>query len=123
MRAILGIRILAYNNMPIFEIHVHQTVNLDEVVSKLDHIIKHQHEIMGTIQDLTSKISELETAWTQENQEIVDKLTALQSEVASLKETIANSGTPQQIDEQIARIDALIVDVKDTVTPDETPEP
>lgn len=108
--------------MALFEFHIHNHVDLEEVTKKLNSIIKHQHDIMGNIQDLNNKIAELKAAWDTENQEISDKLTGLQTEVQSLKDIIAAQGTPEQIDEAIAKIDEIIVDVKDTVQPEPTPE-
>lgn len=106
----------------LFEFHIHNHVDLEDVHKKLDHIIKHQHEIMANITDLQNKLAELKSAWDTENQEITDKLTGLQTEVQSLKDIIAAQGTPEQVDAAIATIDEMIVDIKDTVEPDPAPQ-
>lgn len=41
------------------DIHVHNTFNIDgrEILQRLDHIIKHQHEIMGALDDIKAKLA------------------------------------------------------------------
>lgn len=72
------------------------TINIkgdfDALEKKLDIIINQNIRIMGTIQDLNNKITELETAWTTENEEIKAKLDEGTAEIARLREVIANQG-------------------------------
>lgn len=43
--------------MALFEFHIHNHVDLEEVHKKLDHIIKHQHEIMSALSEVKEQLA------------------------------------------------------------------
>lgn len=111
--------------LPDIHIHVHQHGN-EEVLLKLDHIIKHQHEIMATVAELNAKVTELQAAVDAEQQEIADALAALQAEVQRLTDIIAAGGgvTPEELQTVVDNLNAVISDVTSTIPnlPPPTPE-
>lgn len=111
--------------MPLFEIHIHLNVKLDEVQESLNHIIKHQHEIMATIQELNDKVTELQAAVDTEQQEIANALAALQTEVQRLTDIIASGGaaTAEQLQAVVDNIETVIADVKNSIPNLPDPEP
>jgi hypothetical protein len=108
-----------------FEIHIHQTVDVNQVEKKLDRIIKQNTELMATIQELNQKVADLQAAVDTEQQEVSNALAALQAEVQRLTDII-NSGTgatPEQLQTVVDNINGIIEDVKTTIPNLPEPEP
>jgi seryl-tRNA synthetase len=102
--------------MSLIEIHIHGTINVDDIKLKLN-------TIMATLADLQAKITELETTVNEEQQEVANALAALQQEVNDLKEIIAQNPTPEQVQEIADNIDTIIADIRTTIPNLPDPEP
>lgn len=76
--------------MPWFEIHIHQTVDTNEVVKKLDRIIKQNTTIMAKQEQFEAVLGRIDTATNK----IAEQLRAL-------KDQIANQGLPSEIEDQV----------------------
>jgi chromosome segregation ATPase len=98
---------------------------MGEVLSKLNHLIQHQHEIMAQIDDLKTQVADLkqqtadlQTSVDAEQAQIAALLetnaqvvTDLNTQIAALQEQIANSPTPEALNEVIAGL----TEVKDSL--------
>jgi len=103
--------------MALIDFHIHITADLDSVNKTLDHLLKHQHEIMATLAELTAKVTELQAAVDTEQQEIADALAALQAEVQRLTDIISAGGgaTAEELQVVVDTINGIISDVQSTI--------
>lgn len=108
-----------------FEIHIHQTVDVNEVEKKLDLIINQNTQIMATIAELNQKVSDLQAAVDTEQQEVANALAALQTEVQRLTDIIAAGGqaTAEELQTVVDNINTIIEDVKTTIPGLPAPNP
>ena len=65
-----------------FEIHIHQTVDTNEVVKKLNRLIKQNTEIMGELEDINAQLDRIDTAHT-----------AIKKDLDFIKKKLENAGT------------------------------
>lgn len=101
--------------MALFEFHITNNVDLEEVTKKLDHIIKHQHEIMATIAELSAKVDTLQTALDAEQEQIAAAIAALKQTVTDLNAIIAEGGTAEERQALSDKLDAVITDLQGTI--------
>lgn len=100
------------------EIHVHVHNHSDaNVLHKLDHIIKHQHEIMANISELTAKVDALQASLDAEQQQIADAIAALNQSITDLQALIADGGTAEDRQALADKLDAIKTDLEGTVAP------
>jgi len=115
--------------MATVENHFHNHVDIDFLIKKLDHILKHQHEIMGKIDELTSEIQTLKTSVAEERAEVNAKLDEQTAKIDQLQQAVNDGGTPEQLTSLIAEVKTINEEVKGIYTaPTEgggepTPEP
>lgn len=108
--------------MALFEFHIHNHVDLEEVTKKIDHILTHQHEIMATIADLTAKVDALETALNAEQEQIKEAIEGLQATIDELRANEAANGTPEERQALADKLDAIKTDLEGTIA-DTPPTP
>jgi chromosome segregation ATPase len=103
----------------------HNHVDMGEVLGKLNHLIQHQHEIMALIDDLKVQVADLKQQTTElqasvdlEQSQIAALLetnaatvTSLNQQIAALQEQLANSPTPEALQEVITGL----TEVKDSI--------
>lgn len=109
-----------------FEIHIHQTVDTNEVEKKLNRIIKQNNDTMASIAQLTQKVDALQAALDAEQQEIQDAIAALNTTLQELRDQIANNegGTVEERQALADKLDAIKTDLEGTVNNAPTePEP
>lgn len=82
--------------MALFEFHIHNQVDLEEVNKKLDHLLKHQHELMGQLDDIKAKLALQDTA-----------INGLQADLDFIKGKLANVEGGLTADE-VAELNTLI---------------
>lgn len=101
-----------------FTIDINVNINptqQSEVLEIVKKLFTQNQTIMATIADLTAKVAELEATVNTEQQEIADALAALQAEVTRLTDIIAAGGTPEALQAEVDKIQAIIDDVKSTI--------
>ena len=107
-----------------FEIHIHQTVDTNEVEKKLNRIIKQNTELMSKITDIEAQVDALQTKLDAEQQEIQDAIGALNTTIQELRDQIAGGATDTEALDRIAtKLTDITADLEATVTPPPTPEP
>lgn len=112
-----------FRPMAWFEIHIHQTVDVNEVVKKLEKIINQNTNMAKSIADLSAKADELQTALDLVQSKVEENTATLQAEIQELKDIIAAGGSGAELDAVFAKLDATLVDLNTTFPPTEpTPE-
>lgn len=109
-----------------FEVNVNlKGTNESEVIELLNKIFKQNSHTMAKIDDLNDKITTLQQTVNDEQQEIANALSALQTEIQGLKDIIAAGGTAtdEQLQTAITNIDAIIEDVKTSIPNLPSPTP
>lgn len=104
-----------------FEIHIHQTVDVNEVVRKLEKIIKQNTEMAKNIADLSAKADELQIALDNVQAKVQENTATLQAEIQELKDIIAAGGSGAEIDAVFVKLDATLVDLNSTFPPVDPP--
>lgn len=88
---------------------------LEGVKEKLDHLIKHQHQIMSTQAELAAQLSEVAAQVEKAKAEITAK-------IADLETAIGNAGnTTPEVDAALAALKASVQGVDDIVPDAPTP--
>ena len=107
-----------------FEIHIHQTVDTNEVEKKLNKIIKQNTELMSKITDIEAQVDALQTKLDAEQQEIQDAINALNATVQELRDQIAGGATDTEALDRIAtKLTEITTDLEGTITPEPPVEP
>jgi phage-related tail protein len=78
-----------------FEIHIHQTVDTNEVEKKLNRIIKQNTDLMATVAQLNEKVDLLQTTIDETQAAALEKITTLETTVQELRDQIANGGSTE----------------------------
>jgi chromosome segregation ATPase len=96
----------------------HNHVDMGEVLSKLNHLIQHQHELMSLTDDLKAQVASLkedlaslQTSVDLEQSQIAallatnaEVVSGLNAQIATLQEQLANSPTPEALQEVITEL-------------------
>lgn len=107
--------------LPDIHIHIHAH-GFDGLEKKLDHILTHQHQIMGTLAEIKTEFETLKTAIAEERAQATAKLAELQASIDALTLNISEGGTTEERDALIADITTQIAEVK-AIIPDPATEP
>lgn len=94
--------------MALFEFHITNHVDIDSINSKLN-------QIMATLQELSAKVDELQTALDAEQQQIADAIAALQQTVTDLQAQLTDGGTTEERQAVLDKLNAVITDLQGTV--------
>lgn len=70
---------------------------------------------MPTIQELSAKVDELQTALDDEQKQIADAIAALQTTVSDLQGQVAAGGTDADRQAVVDKINAVITDLQGTI--------
>lgn len=104
--------------MALFEFHIHNHVDADSINSKLDKLMALIDDLKTQVADLKQQTTDLQAAVDLEQQQIASLLetnaatvTALNQQIASLREQLANSPTPEALQEVITGL----TEVKDSI--------
>lgn len=106
------------------ELHIHlHHHGLERLENKINRLIILTKKTMATLEEVTQKLAELQTAVDNEQQEIANALALLQDEVQRLTDIIAAGvgATPEQLQTVVDTINVIISDVKATIP--NLPEP
>jgi phage-related tail protein len=97
-----------------FEIHIHQTVDTNEVEKKLNRIIKQNTDLMATVAQLNEKVDLLQTTIDETQAAALEKITTLETTVQELRDQIANGGSTEELQAIADKLDAATADLKST---------
>ena len=70
---------------------------------------------MASMQELLDKVTELQTSIDAEQEQIASALSSLQTVVADLTAQLADGGTAAQRQEALDKLNAAIEDIKSTI--------
>lgn len=82
-------------------------------------LLNNQTKIMATLQELSAKVDELQTALDNEQEQIKNAIDTLNATVEQLRTDLAGGGTEEERQAVIDKIDTVITDLKGTVEPNE----
>lgn len=87
---------------------------LEKVFEKLDEIKYQGGRILATVQDLTTKIADIETAISEERTEVQALLDGLRAQIQVLQDQIGQGQlvTQEQLDGLAASADAIVLRVR-----------
>lgn len=108
-----------------FEIHIHQTVDTNEVEKKLQKLIKQNTEIMSKVTDIEAKVDALQASLDAEQAQIQTAIDGLNTTIQELRDQISGGTVDNESLDRIAtKLDAIKTDLEGTIadTPTE-PQP
>lgn len=97
------------------EYHYHNHVDTSEILSLLNILKTQNHNIMATIQELSAKVDELQTALDTEQQQIADAIAALQATVTDLQGQLTAGGTEAERQAVLDKLNSVITDLQGTI--------
>lgn len=88
---------------------------LEAINKSLTTITNNQNKIMATLQELETKVDELQVALDAEQQSIAEAIAALTQTITDLQALVADGGTVEQRQAIADKLDALKADLEGTV--------
>ena len=103
------------------EQHIHVHIEQDHSVAiQITQINNKLERIMATLEEVTAKITALQTALDNEQAQIQAAIDGLTGQIAALNDQIANGATPEQLQVIADSLTAITTDLEGTI-PDAPP--
>lgn len=106
--------------MALIELHFHvkDAGDNEQILKLLQTTHQKLNTIMATLQEVSAKVDELQTALDVEQEQIQAALATLQSAVDDLTAQLADGGTPEERQAVLDKVTSAIADLESTVSPE-----